>query len=58
MATTTSRTKLPKDAACYMGITCADIYPGPGWNFVFGEASLRERIGVQSLAPRSAAQIL
>ncbi len=42
--------KLPKDAAVYMGVTCADIYPGPGWNFVFGQAYLRLRVGVQSLA--------
>ena len=42
--------KLPDDAAVYMGVTCADIYPGPGWNFVFGEAYLRLRVGVQSLA--------
>jgi archaemetzincin len=42
--------KLPKDAAVYMGVTCADIYPGPGWNFVFGIAYLRQRVGLQSLA--------
>jgi len=42
--------KLPDDAAVYMGVTCADIYPGPGWNFVFGEAYLKLRVGVQSLA--------
>ena len=42
--------KLPKNAAVYMGVTCADIYPGPGWNFVFGIAYLRLRVGVQSLA--------
>jgi len=41
---------LPKDAAVYMGVTCADIYPGLGWNFVFGIAYLRLRVGVQSLA--------
>ena len=42
--------KLPDDAASYIGVTCADIYPGPGWNFVFGQAYLHERLGVQSLA--------
>jgi len=42
--------KLPKDAAVYMGVTVADIYPGEGWNFVFGQAYLRRRIGIQSLA--------
>jgi archaemetzincin len=42
--------KVPNDAAVYMGVTCADIYPGPGWNFVFGQAYLRRRVGIQSLA--------
>jgi len=42
--------KLPDDAAVYVGVTCADIYPGPGWNFVFGEAYLHRRVAVQSLA--------
>lgn len=41
---------LPDDAAVSIGITCADIYPGPGWNFVFGEARLRDRVAIQSLA--------
>jgi archaemetzincin len=27
-----------------------DLYPNPSWNFVFGEASLRERVGVYSFA--------
>ncbi|MBT3279145.1 MAG: hypothetical protein HN909_08535 [Phycisphaerales bacterium] len=40
--------KLPKDALCLFGITATDLWPGRGWNFVFGMASLRERIGVQS----------
>lgn len=30
------------------GITMADLYPLPSWNFVFGEASLRGRVGVWS----------
>ncbi len=40
--------KLPKDALCLFGITATDLWPGRGWNFVFGMASLRHRIGVQS----------
>ena len=28
----------------------ADLYPKPSWNFVFGEASLDERVGVYSFA--------
>jgi archaemetzincin len=27
-----------------------DLYPEPSWNFVFGQASLRERVGVFSFA--------
>ena len=27
-----------------------DLWPGPGWNFVFGQASLKERVGVWSMA--------
>ena len=27
-----------------------DLYPDPSWNFVFGMASLSERVGVQSFA--------
>lgn len=41
---------LPGDALCYIGITMADLYPRESWNFVFGQASLRERVGVYSLA--------
>ena len=42
--------KLPDNAASYMGVTCADIYPDEKWNFVFGQAYLHLRVGVQSLA--------
>jgi archaemetzincin len=27
-----------------------DLYPEPSWNFVFGQASLNERVGVYSFA--------
>jgi len=27
-----------------------DLYPDPHWNFVFGQASLRDRVGVFSFA--------
>jgi archaemetzincin len=27
-----------------------DLYPDPNWNFVFGQASLRNRVGVYSFA--------
>jgi archaemetzincin len=42
--------KLPPDAYCLQAITMEDLYPEPSWNFVFGEASLRERVGVFSFA--------
>lgn len=44
------RKKLPKDAFCLMGISMEDLYPNPSWNFVFGQASLQDRIGVYSFA--------
>ncbi len=41
---------LLEDAFCLMAITMEDLYPHPTWNFVFGQASLRERVGVYSFA--------
>lgn len=41
--------KLPQDAAVYIAFTASDLWPGEGWNFVFGQASLRERVGVWSI---------
>jgi archaemetzincin len=42
--------KLPGDAFCLLGITMEDLYPEASWNFVFGQASLNERVGVYSFA--------
>jgi len=42
--------RLPGDAFCLLGITMEDLYPEPSWNFVFGQASLNERVGVYSFA--------
>lgn len=42
--------KIPKDAFCVLAITMQDLYPDPSWNFVFGQASLDERVGVYSFA--------
>lgn len=42
--------KLPSDAFCILAVTMEDLYPDPTWNFVFGQASLTERIGVYSFA--------
>ena len=39
----------PEDAVAVLGLTTSDLWPGEGWNFVFGQASLRDRIGVWSL---------
>lgn len=44
------RKLLPEHAYCCLGVTATDLYPGPGWNFVFGQANLTERVGVFSLA--------
>jgi archaemetzincin len=41
--------RLPKDAAAYIAFTATDLWPGEGWNFVFGQASLRKRVGVWSV---------
>jgi len=41
--------RLPHDAAALLGFTIQDLWPGLGWNFVFGEASLEDRVGVWSL---------
>lgn len=42
--------RLPDDAVVYLAFTAIDLFPQPDWNFVFGEASLRDRVGVWSLA--------
>ena len=41
---------LPKDAFACIALTSSDLWPGRGWNFVFGQASLRERVGVWSIS--------
>ena len=41
--------RLPPDAAACIAFTATDLWPGPGWNFVFGQASLRQRVGVWSI---------
>jgi archaemetzincin len=44
------KARVPADAFCVLAITMEDLYPEPSWNFVFGQASLRERVGVYSFA--------
>jgi len=43
------RPRLPKDAFACLAFTASDLWPGRGWNFVFGQASLRQRVGVWSI---------
>lgn len=42
-------TALPNDAWGMIGCTAVDIFPDPKWNFVFGQASLNNRVGVWSM---------
>lgn len=42
--------RLADDAAVCIAFTATDLWPGQGWNFVFGQASLSERVGVWSIA--------
>ncbi len=41
--------RLPDDAAAMIAFTTSDLWPGEGWNFVFGQASLADRVGVWSI---------
>jgi archaemetzincin len=42
--------RLPEDAFGLVAVTMEDLYPDPKWNFVYGMASLHDRVGVQSFA--------
>lgn len=42
--------RVPDDAYALMAVTMEDLYPEESWNFVYGMASLRDRVGVQSFA--------
>jgi archaemetzincin len=39
----------PDGALAYLALTARDLWPGKGWNFVFGQANLRRRVGVWSI---------
>jgi len=39
----------PEQPADALALTASDLWPGRGWNFVFGEANLRQRTGVWSV---------
>lgn len=43
------RPRLPSNAVAFIGFTASDLWPGEGWNFVFGQASLREHTGIWSI---------
>jgi archaemetzincin len=40
----------PGHAVALFGVTMADLYPQEDWNYVFGQAALRGRVGVWSFA--------
>lgn len=40
----------PSDSVALLALSTSDLWPGEGWNFVFGQASLTERVGVWSSA--------
>src|SRR5262245_46697677 len=39
----------PNDALAYLAFTASDLWPGKGWNFLFGQANIRTRVGVWSI---------
>jgi archaemetzincin len=39
----------PADAVAVLALTTSDLWPGKGWNFLFGQASFGEGVGVWSL---------
>ncbi len=41
--------KRPDDAVAVLALTAVDLWPGENWNFVFGQASLGDRVGVWSI---------
>lgn len=43
------KSRVPSDGYCVLAVTMEDLYPDPAWNYVFGEASLRDRVGIFSL---------
>lgn len=41
--------RLPPDAVALIALTASDLWPGEDWNFVFGQATLADRVGVWSM---------
>jgi archaemetzincin len=44
------KSQLPENAVALIALTATDLWPGKNWNFVFGQASLADRVGVWSMA--------
>lgn len=44
------RSRRPADGFCLVAVTLEDLYPRNDWNYVFGLASLTNRVGVYSFA--------
>lgn len=42
--------ELPEDAVNFILLTSVDLWPGNGWNFVFGQAAPAQRVGIWSMA--------
>ncbi len=40
---------VPPDAAILIALTNIDLYPGNDWNYIFGLATLKKRVGVWSM---------
>ena len=41
---------LPQNGYCMLGVTMTDLYPKPEWNYVFGQATLKDRVGIYSFS--------
>ncbi len=41
--------RLPKDGIAMMAITDTDLYPKDSWNYVFGQAYTRKKVGISSI---------
>jgi archaemetzincin len=43
------RPRVPDDAVAVLGLTASDLWGGDQWNYLFGQASLTDRVGVWSI---------